>query len=65
MGEFIPKGYKNEQITIRMNRELIKEIDKIAMRFNLSRNKFINQCIDYAMTRLIKEAKEQSVVNEE
>ncbi|MCI8335640.1 MAG: hypothetical protein HFI72_00530 [Peptococcaceae bacterium] len=65
MSEFIPKEYKNEQVTIRVSRELIREIDKIATRFNLSRNKFINQCIDYAMAQLIEEATEQRMAFKE
>lgn len=52
MGEFIPKPYKTEQISIRIDSEVIEEVDKFALYFNMSRSKFLNQCIKFALERL-------------
>ena len=52
MPDFIPKGYDKQQITIRIDEQKLEKIDKIAAKFNLSRCRFINQCIDFALSRL-------------
>lgn len=52
MSGFIPKQYKKEPITIRMDLEKLAEIDKLAFKYGLSRSEFINQCIDYAMDHM-------------
>lgn len=44
MSDFIPKSYKKEQTTIRIDAEKMKKIDELANSFNLSRSEFINQC---------------------
>jgi len=49
MSDFIPKQYKKEPITIRINFQKLERVDKLAARYNLSRSEFINQCIDYAL----------------
>lgn len=54
MNNFIPKQYKNEQITIRIPEPKLETINKLAAESNLSRNKFINQCIDYAIENMQK-----------
>lgn len=53
MKPFIPKQYKSEQITLRIDRDKLEKIDKIAAEYDLSRAKFINQCIDYALDNLM------------
>ena len=50
MLKFIPKPEKNEVICIRIDSE--KFIDGIASQNNMSRNKFIGQCIDFALQNL-------------
>lgn len=52
MANFIPKQYKKEQTTIRMNFQKLEKIDKLAAYYNLSRSEFINQCIDYALENM-------------
>ena len=52
MADFIPKQYKKEQITIRIGFEKLDNIDRLAETYNLSRNEFINQCIDYAVKHM-------------
>lgn len=52
MSRFIPKPEKNEVICIRIDSEKLKFIDTIANKNNMSRNKFIGQCIDFALQNL-------------
>lgn len=52
MPDFIPKGYDKQQLTIRIDEQKLEKIDRIAAKFNLSRSRFINQCIDFALSRL-------------
>lgn len=54
MSEFIPKQYKKEPITIRIDFKKLNKIDMMAAGFNMSRSEFINQCIDYALEHLHK-----------
>ena len=53
MSNFIPKEYKTATITIRLNKEKIEKIDKLAAKSNLSRSKFISQCIDFALAHML------------
>lgn len=52
MSDFIPKSYRKEQTTIRIDAEKMKKIDELANSFNLSRSEFINQCIDFALEHM-------------
>lgn len=49
---FVPKPERNEVICIRIDSEKLKFIDNIATQNNMSRNKFISQCIDFALQNL-------------
>lgn len=49
---FIPKQYKKTTATIRIDNERLSQIDALAAKFNISRNAFINQCIDYALEHM-------------
>lgn len=49
MAFFVPKQYKKDPITIRINYEKLEIIDKLSLKYDLSRSEFINQCIDYAL----------------
>jgi metal-responsive CopG/Arc/MetJ family transcriptional regulator len=55
MKDFVPKQYKVEPITIRIPFEKLQKIDQLAEESGLSRSKFINQCIDFAIEHLAKE----------
>ena len=55
MSDFIPKSYKKEQPTIRIDAEKMKKRDELANSFNLSRSEFINQCIDFALEHMAPE----------
>ncbi len=62
MSDFVPKPYKKDPITIRIDVEKLERIDKLARKYNLSKPKFINQCIDYALDHikdLTKQADEE------
>lgn len=62
MSNFVPKQYKKDPITIRIDFEKLEKIDKLASKYNLSRSEFINQCINYAldhMPNLEKQADEK------
>lgn len=52
MSDFVPKQYKKDPITIRVDFEKLETIDRCAAQYNLSRSEFINQCIDYALAHL-------------
>ncbi len=52
MQQFIPFKPEKEVISIRLNSELLKNIDSAAESAQISRNEFINQCIVFAMEHL-------------
>lgn len=52
MAEFIPKQYRKEQLTIRMERELLARVDQLAEDYKLSRSDFINQCVRFALEHM-------------
>ena len=58
MSKFIPKQYKKEPITLRIDIEKLKEIDRLAAQYDLSRSAFINQCIDYSMEHMRSDSEE-------
>lgn len=54
MHDFIPKPYKKDPITIRMEPDKYSKIDLLAAKYDLSRSEFINQCVDYALEHMPK-----------
>lgn len=56
MNKFQPKKktLDNEKIviSIRLDSSRINEIDNIAGKIDISRNEFINQCIEYALNNI-------------
>ena len=54
--------FKNEKvvITIRIDSEKLEMIDKLATKIDISRNEFINQCLDYAINNLDKDDKKDN-----
>ena len=57
MAEFIPKQYKKEQCTIRMEREMLEQVDRLAGAYKLSRSDFINQCVAFALEHMPQDRK--------
>ena len=58
MSKFIPKQYKKEPITLRIDIEKLKEIDRLAAQYDLSHSAFINQCIDYSIEHMRSDSEE-------
>ncbi len=56
MNEFVPykKSVSVEKavVTIRIDSKTLEEIDKTASIIDISRNEFMNQCIEYALKHL-------------
>lgn len=52
MAEFIPKQYRKEQFTIRMEQKMLAEVDALASAYCLSRSEFIVQCVCFAMEHM-------------
>lgn len=55
MAEFIPKQYRKEQFTIRMEQEMLECVDRMAGEYRLSRSEFVNQCVAFALEHLPQE----------
>jgi len=52
---FVPKKSDKEVISIRIPSDMLKKIDDEAIKYDLSRNELINQCIAFALDNLKKE----------
>jgi len=49
MAEFNPSKTEKTVITLRIEADLLREIDDLSGKADISRNEFILQCIDFAM----------------
>lgn len=54
MKDFVPVKQEKTVISIRLDMDMLKNIDKHANKTDISRNEFIIQCIDYALNNLKK-----------
>ena len=54
MKEFKPIKQEKTVISIRVNTELLNAVDSLSMKSDISRNEFINQCIEYALANMNK-----------
>ena len=52
MKEFVPYKHEKEDISIRIDSEVLKTVDSSAEHAGISRNEFINQCIAFALNHL-------------
>ena len=56
MNEFVPYkkpvSVEKAVVTIRIDSKTLEEIDKTASIIDISRNEFMNQCIEYALNHL-------------
>lgn len=52
MTEFKPTKTEKTVISIRLDVDVLSEIDTIANKTDISRNAFILQCIDYALKNI-------------
>ena len=48
MSGFVPQKIDKEIISIRISTDMLKKLDKLSAKYEISRNEFINQCIQYA-----------------
>lgn len=55
MKDFVPRRTEKEVISIRIDSDTLKVIDAAAERSKISRNEFINQCIQFALSHLSME----------
>lgn len=51
---FSPKKQDKEVISIRLPSELLHRVDMESAKVDISRNEFINQCIEFALNHLDK-----------
>ena len=52
MEKFIPRKQEKEVISMRIASETLKELDRKAAAFEISRNELINQCIEFALANM-------------
>ena len=52
MEYFYPKKQDKEVISIRINVDLLQQVDKCAAGADISRNELINQCIVFALDHM-------------
>ena len=52
MDFFIPKAYKKQQISIRIDQDMLDKIDELSEKNEISRSELINQCINYALDKI-------------
>ncbi len=52
MANFIPKKPEKEVISMRISSETLADIDEKAAKIGISRNEFINQCINFALANM-------------
>jgi metal-responsive CopG/Arc/MetJ family transcriptional regulator len=52
MEVFMPKKQDKEVISIRIPSDLLETVDRNAAKSDISRNEFINQCIQFAIEHL-------------
>ena len=55
MEVFMPRKPDKEVISIRIPSDLLEMVDKNAAKSDISRNEFINQCIQFALKHLQNE----------
>ena len=49
MKGFIPKPYRKEPVSVRIDTEKLEQIDSLAHHFHTNRSEFINRCINYTL----------------
>ena len=56
MQKFLPKPYKKEALTVRVDAEKLRSIDKLLQcDNNLTRSEVVNQCIGFALENMDRE----------
>ena len=52
MSGFVPQKIDKEIISIRISTDMLKKLDNLSAKYEISRNEFINQCIQYAIDHM-------------
>lgn len=52
MPKFVPRKPEKEVISMRISVDTLREVDRKAVEFGISRNELINQMIDYALANM-------------
>ena len=52
MKEFKPIKQEKAVISIRLDTDILKKVDELSLKTDISRNEFIVQCIEYALNNL-------------
>ena len=52
MSGFVPQKIDKEIISIRISTDMLKKLDYLSAKYEISRNEFINQCIQYAIDHM-------------
>lgn len=56
--KFVPRKGDKEVISFRVPKDLLTEIDKLANNNALSRNEFMVQCLEFAISNISDDSKE-------
>ena len=59
MSSFIPRKNEKEVISMRISTYMLEDVDKRAAEVGISRNEFINQCIQFALANMNDEINEK------
>lgn len=57
--KFVPRNGEKEVISVRIPKELLRRVDKLAVDNSLSRNELLMQCVEYALENLENEVKDE------
>ena len=60
MTKFTPKKMEKEIVSVRLPLETLAIVDTKAAEIGISRNQFLNQCIEYALANMAEETGHQS-----
>lgn len=52
MKNFIPKPYRKEPVTVRIDVDKLARIDRLIAQYGLNRSELINRCIDYGLDNM-------------
>lgn len=52
MSSFSPKKPEKIVISMRIDIDVLAEVDRKALEYEISRNEFINQCIKFSLTNM-------------
>ena len=56
---FIPKNVDKDVISIRLNKSMIKELDVLSTKADVSRNELIRQMLEFCLERAAAEEKDE------